>query len=535
MEVPSPTGTAGPPMVPGEDAYEPDESMTRRHLRGSSLLLLGRLVALGTNFLVQVLMVRYLTKADFGAFAYALAVVSMAMSVNLLGLQRAVSRFVPLFHERRDDGSLAGTLLVAAGSILGFGLALVVLTFGLEGWLTSSVVTHPAAVGLLLILIALAPLEALDSLCQGVVSALASPRAIFFRRHVVGPGLRLGAVLLVMLVEGSVRLLAVCYLAAGILGVLVYLLLILKVLRQQGLLPGFRRGALRLPVRELFAFSLPLMSTDLVLILKMPLAVMVLEYYRGTVSVADFRAVVPVAGLNLIVLQSLKFLFMPTASRLYARGNAAGLTDLYWQSAIWIAILSFPVFAATFFLSEPITVLLFGTRYASGEGSLAPMILSILAVGNYVNAALGLNTYTLQVYARVRFITCINLLSIAAGVLLNLLLIPSLGALGAALATSGSVILYNLLQHVGLFLRTGIDLSLRRGWGVYLSILIAVLVLGLADNILEPSTGVMVALVVLAALAVLRLNRRSLHLAQTFPEVARIPILRRILSLERCP
>ena len=534
----SPSGTLEPAkdLDPSQPATTARETATRRHLRGSSLLLVGRLFALLVNFSVQVLTVRYLLKADYGAFAYALAVVSMAGSVNLLGLQRAVNRFVPLYHERRDYGSMFGTILLATGSIVGFGLALVILTFGLRGVLTTSVVNNPLSVGLLLILIALSPLQSLDSLCQGVVAALASPRAIFFRRHVLGPCLRLAAVLLVLVVQGSVHLLATCYLAAGFLGVVIYALVIHRVLRQQGLLRHFQPGSVRWPVREIFGFSLPLMSTDVVLILKTTMAVMILEHFRGSSELADFRVVVPVAGLNIVVLQSFKLLFMPAATRLYERRDTAGINDIYWQSAIWTTIVTFPVFAVCFFLAEPVTTLLFGDRYAASN-SAASSILAILAVGSYFSAAMGLNTYCLQVYARVRFITSINALATTAGLLLNLWLIPKSGemggAVGAAIATTASVVLHNVLNHVGLFWRTDIDLFRWRGWKVYLTVLSAVLALYLVCRFFEPSVAITVSLVVLASLVLIRINRHSLDLEQTFPELSRVPLLREFLSLER--
>ena len=43
---------------------------TRQQIRGSSLLLTGRLLSLAVNFATQVLIVRYLSKTDFGAFAH---------------------------------------------------------------------------------------------------------------------------------------------------------------------------------------------------------------------------------------------------------------------------------------------------------------------------------------------------------------------------------------------------------------------------------------------------------------------------------
>ena len=42
------------------------------------------------------LIVRYLSKSDFGAFAYALAVASMGSSMVLFGLDKAIARFVPI-------------------------------------------------------------------------------------------------------------------------------------------------------------------------------------------------------------------------------------------------------------------------------------------------------------------------------------------------------------------------------------------------------------------------------------------------------
>ena len=70
----------------------------------------------------------------------------------------AVSRFVPIYHERRDYKSMLGTMVLASTCVVGFGGALVVLTFGLRGFLTDEVVSNPLSVGLLLILIAMAPM-----------------------------------------------------------------------------------------------------------------------------------------------------------------------------------------------------------------------------------------------------------------------------------------------------------------------------------------------------------------------------------------
>jgi O-antigen/teichoic acid export membrane protein len=132
---------------------------TQKHIRGSSLLLIGRFVSLGLNFVVQILTVRYLSKSDFGAFSYALSVVSLGASVALFGLDKAVTRFVPISQEQRRYARMLGALILMVGSILGVGGALVLIVFGLRGILNGSIVSEPHSLALLLILIALAPVR----------------------------------------------------------------------------------------------------------------------------------------------------------------------------------------------------------------------------------------------------------------------------------------------------------------------------------------------------------------------------------------
>lgn len=511
------------------------KDLVRQHIRGSSLLLLGRLFALLMNFGVQVLVVRYLVKAEFGAFAYAIAAVSLCSSCVLLGLNRAVNRFVPIYLEKGDHARAVGTILLAVANCLGLGLALVVLVFGLQDFLGSHVIQSdgasdgtPLPLSLLLILIALSPLEALDNVFQGLLAVFASPRAIFFRRHILTPCLRLGSVLTVMAMSGSVHLLATLYLIAGLIGTTAYVLVLFRILRNRGLFSDFKKEPPRVSPREIYAFSLPMLTTEAFLVLKTSLAVLLLEFYKDSAAVAEFRAVVPVAGLTLVVLQSLKMLYTPTASRLYAREDVDGINALYWQSASWVALMSFPVFVVCVLFYEPITVLLFGEQYAG-----AGLVLAVLAVGNYINAALGMNTYTLQVYARVRTVATNSVIAALLGLGLNLWLIPTHGAIGAAWATSGAIVVHNLLNQAGLHFGTGVDVLRMQGLRVYGSILLVTLGLVVLHTSFELPLVALVILVVFAFLILLRINRKELNIANAFPEIAKVPGFRFLLAMER--
>ena len=488
-------------------------------------MLFGRLVSLTINFAVQVLTVRFLSKTDYGAFAYALSMVSMGSSIALFGMDKALARFVPIYEEHGDYPKLFGTLILALGTIVGVGLGLVLLTFGFRSFLTQTFVNDPLSATLLIILISLSPLQALDNYFQGLFAIFSNPRAIFFRRYLLAPSLKLTAVLIVILSHSNVRYLAVGYLIGGAIGTASYLALMGQLFKKSNLLTHFRTKKIQLPGREIFGFSLPLLTTDVVLIVKTTIVVLFLESFKGPIEVATFKAVVPVAALNLVVIQSFKFLFTPLAARMYARGDRAGINNLYWQTATWISLFSFPIFATSFSYAHPLTILLFGSSYQQSG-----TILALLSLGNYFNAALGYNQYTLRVYGKVKYIVVIDVLSTVFSIGLSYWFIPRYGAFGAAISTFGTAILYNVFKQLGLLFGTDIKLFDWSYLKVYVSIATSATGLFLLQHFGTPSPIVGIIVIFIISVVLLRFNRRELNVFETFPELQRITFLRKLLG-----
>jgi O-antigen/teichoic acid export membrane protein len=513
-----------PPHAAEARDADPLSAASRRHIRGSSLLLLGRLLSVSANFAIQVMVVRYLSKADYGVFAYALAIVSAGQSVAVLGLDRAISRFLPIYDERGEHGKLLGSLVMVAATIAGLGIAFVLFVSALHGVVAGGVGQSRDAVAVLLILLLLAPIQALDQLLMSAFAVFSRARAIFFRKHVLGPALRLIAVTVVVLGSGDVKALAVGNVGAAAIGVAVYAWMLVRTLRG-GLLRHARWAEIELPVKEMFGFALPLLAVDVLFVLQNTANVVMLAHFGSAVDVADYRAVQPAAHLNLLVMTSFTLLFTPAASRLFARGDRAGVNELYWRTAVWIAVCSFPVFALTFAVAAPMTVGMFGERY-HGSGT----ILALLSLGYYCNAALGFNGLTLRVYGLVRYVVVISIAAAAINIALNLVLIPWRGAVGAGIATAATMLVHNVFKQAGLRRGTGISVFDPRHARVYGVIVVAIALLLAAEWTLAPGPVVAPAMVAVVSCAVLALTRRSLRVADIFPELLRVPLVGRLLT-----
>ena len=378
---------------------------------------------------------------------------------------------------------------------------------------------------LLLLLIFLAPIQAFDSFLVGMLAVFAKPSAIFFRRHILGPGLKILVVLSVILLHSNVYYLSAGYVAAGALGVIIYSGVLIQSLRKQELWKHFNPQKIKFPVKEVFGFSIPLLTTNFVFILRSQIVVVILGYFHGNLDVASFRAVQPVADLNTVVIQSFAVLFMPTIARMFAKEDQAGIDDLYWQSAVWIAVITFPIFLVTFSLAEPLTLLLFGVKYAQ-SGS----IMALLAFGYYFNAALGFNADTLRVYGKLRYTVTIDFLAMLISLGLSLVLIPRYGAMGAAIGTCGTMVAYNVLNHLGLKFATKINLFNMHYLRVYVSIGLGTLGLTVFQSLVSPPIYIGLVLAGLISLFVLWINRIVLNVEQTFPELLRFQLIRLLLQ-----
>lgn len=512
-----------------EAPAEPVNQVTKKHLRGSSLLLAGRIIALLTNFVVQVLTVRYLSKNDYGAFAYVMTLASLGSSITVFGLDKTITRFAPIYQERGDYPKLFGTIFMMLSTILSLSFFLIVLVFGLRGWISESFVNDQMALKLMFVLVFLVPIDALDSLFEGMFAVFARPRTIFFRRHVLGPALKLSVVLLLVWLRSDVYFLSIGYLISGILGMSIYAGIFVHLLRtNRALSEHFNIWTIKFPIKEVFGFSIPLLTTDLVFLMRENLVVVLLQYFRSTSDIASFRAVLPIARLNLVVIQSFAFLFMPMAARMFANKDEDGINDLYWQSAIWITVISLPVFLVTFSLAQPLTLLLFGERYAQSG-----LIMALLAFGYYFNAALGFNSNTLRVYGRVRYIVIIDFLAVAVSLGLSLILIPRYGAIGAAVGTCGTLVAHNIFNHIGLKFATKINLFQWRYLRVYASIVLSTIGLILFERLMSPPIYISLVLALFISLMVVLISRNVLNIEHTFPELMRFKLVRFLFSSER--
>ncbi|HET9887546.1 MAG TPA: polysaccharide biosynthesis C-terminal domain-containing protein, partial [bacterium] len=244
----------------------------------------------------------------------------------------------------------------------------------------------------------------------------------------------------------------------------------------------------------------------------------------GPEHIASLKAVVPFARLNQVVLDIFGILFTPFAARLFARGDHAGVNRLYWSTTTWVAVLTFPIFAVIFMMGRHLAPMLLGKAYADSG-----ILLEILAFAYYIHAALGPNGLTLNVYKFVRYVVLINLIAFGLHITTNLLLIPRLGAEGAAIATASTLVFHNAMKQYGLR-KTGVRVLDRDGLKPLGVVAAGVAALMIAEKLLHPAMAVSALIALVVTVLVFLGTRRALDIETAFPQLMRIPGMSRLLG-----
>ncbi len=493
------------------------KASSKAQMRGSALLLVGRLLGMGLGLVIQLLLVRILTKDDFGSFAWALSIVTLVQSVIPLGLDRIDSRFLAKYDEEGDDRKLAGVLVTEGLVVVGLGAVVFLAVLLWHSRLSPGIAPSQTAADLLVLMVLLAPLAALDAMVMNTFATFARARAVFVRRYLLEPGLRLTAIVGVYLLGAGVYGLTVGYVLASLLGFSIYAVMVVRLLSRIGVLAELH-GRVTLPVRAMLREGFPLLSSSLVYVVVMALPTFVLGAVGTSADVAALRAVMPIAQLSMAAAGAFWVLFPPMITRLWQRGDMLGVRLTYWRTALWVAVVSYPALVLTTSFSAPVTTTLLGQQYSAS----APL-LAITGFGFWLQAASGFSAILMATAGRVRFVLFANIATLVIGVASAFTLIPRYGPWGAAISMLLSLVLGNTLRQLGM---RGLAPGVIERWmvGPYSAMALGVGATALLQHWL--GVGFVLALLIsaVATLAVLVVTLPYLDVAHTFPELLRVPV-----------
>jgi O-antigen/teichoic acid export membrane protein len=181
--------------------------------------------------------------------------------------------------------------------------------------------------------------------------------------------------------------------------------------------------------RELLQTSMPLFWMDLTMVLIGVSDTLLLGYFTTSQAVGVYDAAKRISVLTSAFLVAAAYVATPKFAALHAKGEFDKLASLARNTARLTTLMALPALVVFTLFPEAIMGI-YGAEFREGG-----IILFILAIGQFINAATGATGYLLIMTGHEKTMRNITLGASAFKLALYFLLIPSMGYVGAALAT----------------------------------------------------------------------------------------------------
>ena len=408
---------------------------TRFH-RGAVAVFAVNGAGMALLFAVQVVLARLLGAGEYGVYTYVLSYLGVLTLLGKFGLDSTLQRFVPDYVEKQEWGRCRGVLLrsfqLAAVIALVLSLGLVVVLV-LTGQRMSQPVLHSFTVAAIVL-----PVWVMLRMVHGALLSLKRPVLSHMIDGVIPQAVLLlsaagiwGSGLLDLNSPVTFWLLLLSYLVAMLTGI--------HWLVSRALPAGVARARAVFSTRQWVDVAFPLFVMSGMFVIMNYTDIIMLGLLGNTTDSGIYAVASRVAGLVVLPLMFINSLLLPYISSLYHSGRKVELQRLVSLSSRFAGLAAIILFAILW-LSGDIILGLFGEEFGAGRRAM-----NILLAAQLVNVLSGSVGHLMSMTGRHAIASIVVTSSAALNVLMNYLLIPVYGIEGAAVATTVSIFIWNLV------------------------------------------------------------------------------------------
>ena len=402
------------------------------------------------NFLYllsTVLIAKILDADSFGFYSLAWAIVGIGSMVSGLGFNMTPSKFIPLYRQNNEVSKLKGFLSFLFKTQVAATLLIAGVLIFSSRYISTEIYHKPGLVIFLMLLAGLVPLQKLVELFGSIFRGFKKVNYSVYVQAFFEPAYRFLFLIGVFLIGGYIT----GVFSALYSGVILALILAIVIYKKHvlALLPSSSES-LPCDRKKVILYSLPLLGISIISYLMGKTDILMIGYFLSPDKIGIYNIAFKLSLLVALSLLALDSIFSPIISELYSQKDYTKLAAAYKAFTRVILYVSTFVFFSIFLLARPV-LLLIGKDFTPG---IYPLL--ILSLGQLVNVSVGPAGSILNMtkFPRISLYNSIGLLVL--NILLNLSLIPRYGIIGAATATSISIILINLLRIVEVYILLGI-------------------------------------------------------------------------------
>jgi len=467
-----------------EPAKDVDRSSQRKKdskelFKQSGISGAGRFGNIFLRYLQTILITRLLGASDFGLYVLARNTSQMLAVFGAFGLGPTLTRLIP-HNVIANEEKVNGILKYGIGISLVVSICLTALLVPLSGWLAVVVFKQPELEEVLMWFSLSIPLQSMAQVAYGILRG--------HKRIAV----RVVAENLIFPVVSILTLGVISVMKLGVIAVVFsYIIAYGFTLAYSGYFVDQISGVFtrwskidssKKEVRkEVNRFAIPLLFSSSLDFVQKWADTFMLGILSTAMSVGIYAISVRMAAFIQIPLTAMNMIFGPMVAEISASGDHQRLADSYKLVTRTALILSLPIFCIIFLLPKEI-LLVFGKDFPVGGDALV-----LICFGQIVNVSVGSTAQMLVQTGKARLHMYNSMVFLGLTILINWLLIPKYGIIGAAIANAVTLGVLNIMRLIQIY---GFMRIHPFSQGFFRTLFIAVVSLvgiTIAENLVSPS------------------------------------------------
>jgi len=427
-----------------DNDYEHKSNLELNALWVYSLRILGAVL----TFILQIFLARWIGDYQYGLFAFTWACIIILGELLSFGFYNLVQRLIPQYRVANQLSSLRGILWGSAG-IISMVTSLITVIIILSLFLLISNDYVSKEYGYLLIIGALSlPAFALSDFISGI------GRSYGFMVRAFAPTALFRPLVIIGLIIGSVAFgassNALTALICAVIAIWLTLLISFVVIRKKTPTEEVE-GPRDYQFRSWIIAALPMMMISSFELLLFNVDVLMIGRYLPADQTGIYFAAAKIMGLVAFLNFAVGAAFNQSYANNYAKKDQAALAhSVQWSASLTFYSSLIVIIAVLLFKDQLLG--LFGESFKAASYVIFP-----LSIGLLCRSLVGPGERVLMMTGHHYMCTMIYLAMVTIDIILNLILIPPLGILGAAISTSISMMLMALMLHI--MIRKNLDIQ----------------------------------------------------------------------------
>lgn len=404
--------------------------------KGASVIFFGILIGNIVAILYQFLLGRFLGPEDYGLYNLGISIVVIFAVFPHFGLGSALTQFIPYNLKIRKHDKVNQGVNFSLSFCFIVGLIVAIFLFVFSGYIALEIF-HNNNLEYVLQLLSLALIFwPLHNTAQVLMQAFKKPKYFVLVEYISMPVIQVLIFLLFILMGYMLFGAIIAFISSAIFACVAYLVIYRTKLIKYLNFREFKKVTVR---KELLSLSWPLFLAGSSILVMGYADKILLGIFINPTEVGIYSAALTLATMVLFIYTSFSYNFMPLAAENFAIKEFDKIKNLFSSTTKWIFLITLPVILYIVFFSKDVINLVYGQSYLSGS-----IVFLILSIGYAMNGFTGLTGEILIAIKKPRLNLVSEIIGAISNLILNIILIPKIGILGAAIGTSTSILLKNI-------------------------------------------------------------------------------------------